>query len=83
MFADRIKDSLLGGVVGLHQEVDAVQLSHPATEKMGIDYVLTTYLRPIFSPNILLRFCELIILKAEAVNEVFTHLLHLVIRKPL
>ena len=37
----------------------------------------------IFLPDILFRLCELIILKAEAVNEVFTHLLHLVIRKPL
>ena len=43
LFAHRIKDSLLGGVVGLHQEVDAVQLSHPATEYIGIVFVHTIF----------------------------------------
>ena len=43
LFTDRIKDSLLGGVVGLHQEVDTVQLSHSTTENMGIDFVRTIF----------------------------------------
>ena len=43
LFTDRIKDGLLGGVVGLHQEVDTVQLSHSATENMAIDFVHTIF----------------------------------------
>ena len=34
-------------------------------------------------PDIHIRVCELIILKSKTVNEIFTHLLHLVVRKHL
>ena len=65
----------------LNLEYTIMQFPHATTETfVSLNFFLQNYFS---APDIHVGLCELVVLEAEAVDEVLAHLLHLIVRKHL